>query len=160
MYEVKKDAYSGVNIAKIPSMEKDELIENGDRLKNGSEEQIKAGLNLWMMALKKDPTDAELINKIASYQALSLYDNESAIDTYTTGIKAIEESGNVDQKELGNLYLGRAQFEIGKRVDNNYEQAKKDIETSADLTGKPIEESLLIDIEEKQARQERRKNKA
>ena len=160
MYDVNKNAYAGINMTAVPSMSKDNLVTSGDRLKNGSEEQIKAGLNLWMMALKKDPTDADLINKIASYQALSLYDNESAIDTYTTGIKAIEESCNVDQKKLGGLYLGRAQFEIGKVRHNNYEQAQKDIEKSAELKDTEVDQSLMITIEEGIARQKRKKNKA
>jgi len=159
MYDVNKDAYSGVNVASIPSMNKDELIKNGDRLKNGSDEQIKAGLNLWKMALAKDQTDDALINKIAKYQQ-AINDDKGALQTYENGIQAIEQNGNGDKAALGNLYLGKAQLEIYSRGNKDYEQARNDLETSAELTDKPVDQSLMIEIEEKQAREERRKNKA
>ncbi|MCK5452121.1 MAG: hypothetical protein KAI51_01675 [Candidatus Aenigmarchaeota archaeon] len=159
MYDVKKDAYSGVNLANISSMNKDELVEKGDSLKSGSEEQIKAGLNLWMMALEKDPTDAELINKITSYQEM-IGDDAGALNNYKTGIKLIEKKGNCDEKALGNLYLGKAQLEIYSRENKDYEQAKKDLDTSAKLKDMEVDQSLIIAIQEGIAREKRRKNKA
>ena len=159
IYDVKKEAYTGVDISSILGMSKDELIENGDRLKNGSDEQIKAGLNLWMMALTKDQTDAAQIGKIAKYQN-KIGDEDGALKTYETGIKAIEQKGNGDKAALGNLYLGKAQLKIYSRGNKDYEQAQKDIETSAELTDEPVDQSLMITIEEGIARQKRRKNKA
>ncbi|MEA2004611.1 MAG: hypothetical protein U9O53_06715 [archaeon] len=158
MYEVKEDAYSGIKLADLPSMNKDELVKKGDSLKNGTEEQIKAGLNLWMKALKKDPTDAELINKIASYQEM-IDDNKGAMETYETGIQNIEQKGNYDKKALGNLYLGKAQQEIYNKENRDYEQAKKDLDKSAELKDMDVDQSLIIAIKEGIEKEKRRKNK-
>ena len=159
IYDVKKEAYTGVDISSILGMSKDELIENGDRLKNGSDEQIKAGLNLWMMALAKDQTDAAQIGKIAKYQN-KIGDEDGALKTYETGIKAIEQKGNGDKAALGNLYLGKAQLEIYSRGNKDYEQAKKDLKKASELDGTEIDQSLMIEIEDGMARQERRNNKS
>lgn len=159
MYDVDTKAYSGVNVAKIPSMNKDDLVANGNRLKNGTDEQIKAGLNLWKIALEKDQTDADLINKIAKYQQ-AINDEKGALKTYETGIEAIEQDGKGDKAALGNLYLGKAQLEIYSRENKDYEQAKQDLKTSAKLRDEPIDQSLMIEIEDGMERQERRKNKA
>ncbi len=159
MYDVDKKAYSGVNVAKIPSMGKDELVANGDRLKHGSDEQIKAGLNLWMMALKKNPTDTPLINKIAKYQQ-AINDDKGALQTYETGINDIEQKGNGDKAALGNLYLGKAQLEIYSRGNKNYEQAKIDLEKASELDGTEIDQSLMFEIEDGLAKEERRNKKA
>jgi len=159
MYDVNEKAYSKVNTVDILSMSKDELIKSGDLLKNGTEEEIKAGLNLWMMALAKDQTNAAQIGKIAKYQN-EIGDEDGALKTYETGIKAIEQSGDYDKAALGNLYLGKAQLEIYSRENKDYEQAQKDIETSAELTDEPVDQSLMITIEEGMERQKRRENKA
>ena len=156
MYEIDTNAYSTINIEKIPSMTKDELIENSNHLKDGSEEQIKAGLNLWMMALDKDPTDATLISKIATYQN-NINDSAGALETYSTRIETIKQAGN-NPTGLSNLYLGRAQMEIYDRTTRNYEQAKTDLKTASKLSEKSIDQSLMYEIEDGIAREQRNKN--